>query len=148
MAFNAQGIFGAAGDLVSGFFSSQGDQAEGNAYGKAAKIDTQNEEIAKQAGQIQQTQEQRQAFQVEGATQAQVGGAGFAASGSSLDIMRSSAQQASLQKQLITAQTQINVNNYAEQAAANKGMEAAANAASSGSLLGGILGAGASLFGL
>ena len=140
------------GGAVNDLFGAAGDTSEGNAYGEAASYDKLNAQITQQATGIAETQAQRQLYQVQGGTQAQVGGAGFANSGSSMDILRSSAQQGALQKQLIQAQGQITSNGYEAEAQHYSAMQKAAyssstakGAAGAGNLIGGVLSLGAAV---
>lgn len=122
--------------LIKGFGTAAGDlaQAAGDAaaqkdYTQAETIAEQNAQVSKESTAIQQVAAQRQIFQTEGAQQAQVGGAGFAAGGSAGALLRSSAQQGSLTHQLLQTQGVLNVNSYEEQAAAYKAQASAAGAA-------------------
>ncbi len=142
MAFSGA-TFGDIGGAVSDIFGAVGAGASAKAYKTAAGIDLQNAQLAKESAAIQEVQTQRQVLLTTGAQQAQVGGAGFASSGSSLDLLRSSQQQGALATSLIKTQGAINVNNFEEQAAANTGMANAAKAKSTGGFLSGILQIGA-----
>ncbi len=136
------GLGGAVGSL----FGASGDKAEASAYRTAASIAAGNAQITQQSVGIQQTQAQRKIFQVEGAQQAEVGGAGFAQTGSAGDLLRSTAQQGSLTHQLIQAQGQIQVNSFQEQASSYQAMAKAADMAAGGGIFGGLLkGASAAL---
>lgn len=150
MAIDFSGL-GGLGGAVSTLFGAAGDAAEASAYGQAAKLASQNAQIAQESTAIQETQAQRQIFKVIGGQQAEVGGAGMLQSGSAQDLLRASASQGSLQKQLIQQQGAITAAGYQEEAAAYKGMQGAAKAASSGGIFGGLLqgaGAIASMFAL
>ena len=137
MAFGSTTIsdFGsAAGDLLQGQatqesdqLKAQGDIVEGQNYTLAAALAGQNEEFAVQSTAVQEAQTQRKIYQAEGATAAEVGGAGFANSGSALDIMRSNVQQGSLNKQIVGQQGLINEAGYAEQQTAYTNLAGYAN---------------------
>jgi hypothetical protein len=135
MSFN----FGDAGGAVSDIFGAMGDMSEASAYGQAAKYATQNAQLEQTSTQIQEFQANRAITQSIGATQAATAGAGFTQGGSSGDILRSSAAQGGLTKNLISIQGQVNENGYLEQASQFKGMQSAAQAAAGGGLFGGLL---------
>lgn len=138
MAVSAQ-IFGDIGGAVSDIFGAIGSFKSAQAYTTASNIELQNAAIAKESTQIQETQTNRQIFQTIGAQSAAVGAAGFANSGSSQDLLRSSLSQGALQRQVIQTQGNINVNSYEAQATAYQGQAAASKSAGIGGLLGGIL---------
>lgn len=130
--------FGEIGSGISGLAGGIGSLFEASGYAQAASIAKQNAAITKLSTDIQQTQTARQAFQVMGSQQANVASAGFSEGGSALDLLKSSAQQASLQKGLVAYQGLINQNAWLEKAAADQGM---ANAATAGGI-GGIISSG------
>lgn len=140
--------FGGIGSGISDIFGAIGDMSEAKAYGKAAAIATTNSKIALESAAIQGTQVQREIFKTVGAQKAEVGGAGLAESGTALSLLRSSVSQGNLQKQLVHEQGMINSNGYAQEAAAYKGMQGAANAAAAGGIASGIFNIAGSLFGL
>jgi hypothetical protein len=142
---------GGLGGAVSSLFGAAGDAAEGDAYGKAASLADENAKIAQESTAIQETQATRQIYKTIGGQEAQVAGAGFSSSGSAQDLLRSSASQGSLQKQLIQQQGAITAIGYEQEADAYKGMQSAANASAAGSGIGGLLsgiGSVAGIFGL
>jgi hypothetical protein len=70
-------------DIFQGFADetkAQGDILEGQTYSEAAQLALQNEQYTKQSTAIQQAQAQRELLMSTGRTQAEVAGAGFAAS--------------------------------------------------------------------
>ncbi len=138
------GLSSAAGSLFGGI----GDLKEADAYKKAASLAANNAQIAAESTQIQETQAQRKIFQTIGAQQAEVASAGFAASGSNLDLLHSSISQGSLQKQLIGEQGLIQQNSFLEEAAADQGKAAAAKAAAGGGFLSSIFKVASSFIGL
>lgn len=140
------GIFDLLGGAVSDLFGGIGALSEAKAYSQAAKIAQQNVLYSKESTAIQLAQTQRNAFQVIGAQQAEVGGAGFAAGGSAQDLLRSSTEQANLAKGLVTTQGAITAGGFAQQAAAYQGQAAAAQAKAAGGFFGSLLGiAGAAI---
>jgi hypothetical protein len=136
----ASGISGAASDILGGQekaaglgieaeatrLKAHGDLVEAQNYDLASTLANQNDEFTKVSTAIKQTQMQRQIYLGLGATSADVGGAGFAASGSALDIMRSSAQQGALTKQVLGEQGLITEAGYQEQATAYTNLSGAA----------------------
>lgn len=120
-------IFAGFGDLSK----AQGDILEGEAYGEAATLAKQNAAYTATSTAIQQAQANRELLLSQGRTTSEVAGAGFAASGSALDILRSSAAQGSLQKAAISQQGLITEAGYKEQASSYQLMQQAANVAAS-----------------
>lgn len=129
-------VAGLAGTAISDLFSSTGDKisATGDtqsatSYTAAAVIAAQNEQLVSQAANIQEAQTTRSLFQTIGSERADVAGAGFESSGSSLDLLASSASQGALAKALIQTQGVITENAYAEQAGQYNAMASSALAA-------------------
>lgn len=130
------------GGAVSDIFGSVGSSQAAGAYKKAAQIAQSNAQLAKTATGIQETQLGIQTFQALGTEKAQTAGAGFkTTSGSAGDLLRSSAQQAALAKQVIATQGQITEQGYEQQAQAYTGQAQAAQTAAKGQGAGGILNA-------
>lgn len=129
--------FTAAGTAVSDIFAGFGDltQAKGDileqqAYEKAAALARQNVEFTKESTAIKEAQQGRELSLSLGRTTSEVAGAGFAASGSALDILRSSAQQGAIAKAVTGEQGLITEAGYQEQAESYDLMaQAAGNAA-------------------
>lgn len=120
------GALGSVGGAVNDLFQSkatakglrlkaQGARVEGENYDLAATLAKQNEEFTKTSTAIKQVQTDRQIYQGLGTAASDVAGAGFAQSGSAIDIMRSSAQQGALEKQVLGQQGLITEAGYAEQ---------------------------------
>lgn len=84
---------------------------------------------------IEAAQKQRELNMSLGRTASQVAGAGFSASGSALDILRSSASQGSLAKAVTQAQGNIQTAGYQEQQQSYLAMQTAAEKAESGDQL-------------
>lgn len=131
--------FSGLGGAVSDIFGAVGSAQAASGYTKAAGIARENEGIAEQSTRIQEMQAQRQIFQVLGGQKADVAGAGLSASGSALDVMRDSAQQGSLTKQLVASQGAITALGYEQEASSYDSMASAAKTSSSGGFLGGLL---------
>ena len=135
------GAGGAVSDIGSGvsdLFSAAGDFLSGQAYSLASSYDTKSAKITKLATGIQEQQQQRQAFMVLGATNAAVAGSGFENSGSAMDILKSNAQQASLNKALVGEQGYLTQTGYEEAAAVAKEQAKAANMSGIGQSVAGI----------
>jgi hypothetical protein len=121
---------GAASDLFTAFgdkAKAQGDFVEGRNYGLASDLATQNEKYTELSTAIKQSQQERETMLSLGAQQADVAGAGFAESGSALDLLRSSAAQGALTHAVMGQQGLITEAGYNEQAASYKLMQGAAN---------------------
>lgn len=135
----AEDLFQGVGDVFSGFSEAAGSKQAAKFYGEAATY-------SEDAGQIRGIMLRRQAFQTIGGAQADVASSGLKMSGTAQEVMRSSAQQASLSQAVNNINTQIQVGSYqAQEASAN----AAAKAQEGGGILGGIgsiIGAAASIF--
>lgn len=134
------------GGAVSDLFGGLGQFASAKGYSAASKAASQNAQIAEQSARIQETMAQRQIEKTIGGQQADVAGAGLAASGTALDLLRDSASQGALTKTLISNQGAINVLGYQAEAANYSAMASAAKAAGSGGILGGIIKGAASFF--
>lgn len=134
------------GGAVSDLFGASGSSAAASSYDQAAQIAAQNEKLSEQQTNIQETQAARQIYQTIGTQQTQVAGAGFASSGSALDLLKSSQSQGALTKAMIREEGDIQANSYAEQAGLYKGLAGAASATSTAQTIGGIIQAGNSIY--
>lgn len=125
MAFGV-GTVNAFGGAVDTLFSSRatasslrlkatGDDMEAGNYEEAAKLAGQNAEFTKESTAVQSAMAERQIYLGIGKEQAEISGAGFANSGTALDLLRSSASQGALQKALVERQGQITEAGYEEQ---------------------------------
>lgn len=121
----ASDLFAASGDRSKADF----DFAEAKNYGLASTLATQNEQFTEQSTAIKEAQQQREAMGAYRGVEASVAGAGFAQSGSALDILRDSASQGALTKAVMGQQGLITEAGYKEQAASYQNMEGAANEA-------------------
>src|ERR1700730_1807858 len=96
------GFAGAAvGDIFAGFGAlakAQGDIFEQQNYLLASKYALQEAAFTKTSTAIQEMQQTREITKALGQTQADEAGAGFATSGSAMDILRESASQGALTK--------------------------------------------------
>ncbi len=134
---------GAAGvsDIFAGFGAqskAKGDLLEQQNYQLAAKYALQEAQFTKMSTAIQEQQLTRQVTKALGETTADVAGAGFAESGSALDILRESASQGALQKAVTAEQGLITEAGYKEQAQSYTNMAAAAGEAASAEKMAGI----------
>lgn len=145
------GFFSGLGGAAEDLFSSKGATAEAKAYTTASGYSTKNAALAEQSAALQSLQAQREILKTIGGQQADVAGAGFQASGSALDLLKSSTAEGEITKQLIRTQGQINKTGYQAEATAYTGQATAAKAAGNGkkaSMVGNLIGAGLALFGL
>lgn len=142
-----QGI-GDIGGAVSDLFGAAGSTQAASSYGTAAKIALSNEALTKRSTAIQAQQQDISTFKVLGTETADVAGAGFTQGGSAGDLLRSSAQQAALSKQLIVNQGNITAQGYQQQAAAYEGQEQASKTQAAGQGIGGLLSIASAAFAL
>ena len=116
-------------DATAATTSAAGYTKEGEAYQTSADIAAQNAVVAQVAGNVINLQEQRKMRTTEGEQQSQVAASGFAASGSSLDVIRSSLQQGYLTQQLNTLAATETAGGYLEEQSAALAQKAAAKVA-------------------
>jgi len=125
-------IGGAVGDLFAaeGYRSkAKGLQFEKANYTAAAGMADKNAEFTELSTGIKLAQLDRSIFKSLGQTTADVAGAGFASSGSALDILADSASQGSLTKSVTQQQGIIDAENYKVQAQSYRNMAQAADVA-------------------
>lgn len=125
---------GAASDIFAGFGAqskAKGDLLEQQNYQLAAQYALKEAQYTKMSTAIQEFQQQREVTKSLGQTAADVAGAGFAASGSALDILRESAGQGALQHAVLGYQGLIQEEGYKEQAQSYENMAQAAGDAAS-----------------
>jgi len=146
---------GAASDLFAGFsattqadlkakglnisaeglrLKAQGDLAEAENYDLASGLALKNVQFAKTSTEIQEAQQDRATYLQIGGQKAAIGGAGFAESGSSLDILADSARQGALAKAVLGEQGLINEAGYQEQSDSFNVMAAAARTDAAGQM--------------
>lgn len=126
------------GSGISDLIEAGGSYAEAKSFGTAASLAGQNAIIAGESGALNLYNARIQQQQQIGQASAAIAGAGLKASGSSLEVLRSSYQQAGLTNAVIQQQTAINVNSYQEQQEAYTAEEQAAKAAAEGETVSGI----------
>src|SRR5260221_2503692 len=122
----------------SGLFASsghrskaQGDRIEAQNYGLASDLAIQNEKFTETSTAIKQAQIERENVKMIGGQEADVASAGFAASGSALDLLRDSAAQGALTHAVAGEQGLITEAGYTEQAQSYQNMQKAALLAAS-----------------
>lgn len=145
------------GGAVSDLFAYEGNQykkegleLEEQNYEAASQLALQNEQFVKTSTNIKQQQSDRELYQSLGKTTVNVAGAGLDLSGSSLDILRESAQQGAATRAVIGQQGLIQEAGYAEEATSYENMAKAAQVseqALSTSSMGDILAGGLKLAG-
>ena len=138
-------IFAGIGDLAQGKLKAkglnlqasglrikaQGDLAEAGEYDLAGNLALKNKAFTEQSQQIKQMQLDRQIETSQGETEAGVAGAGFAKSGSALDLLRDSASQGALTKAVLGQQGLITEAGFQEQSESYNLMSSAARSAAS-----------------
>ncbi len=118
------GTIGAAGGAVSDLFAAsalrtkgKGSRIEAEEYGIAQNQSLRNAQFTETSTAIKQAQLQRQVNMTLGQQQADVAASGFVTGqGSALDLLRDSAAQGALQKQVLGQQGLITEAGYKEQA--------------------------------
>lgn len=125
-------LSGAVGDLFASEghrFKAEGNRVEAQNYDLAAELALKNVKYTEESTAIKQAQLDRENYKVIGGQAADVAGAGFAASGSAIDLMRESAQQGALTKAVGLRQGLITEEGYQEQAQSYQNMAKAARLA-------------------
>lgn len=140
-------IFGGIAQQEADDTKAQGAAIEAENYGLASKLAGENAQFSQESTAIKTVQQNRAVLMAQGSTQADVGGAGFANSGSALDIMRMNASQGALAAGVIQTQGAITTAGYQEQGDAYANMQKAATLeeqadkqAGENSFIGGIIG--------
>lgn len=135
MARDKKDTFSFAGNAVSDIFSGLGslEAAKGSkAAGRYAEI---NAKIAEQSNKIKLLQASRQIYRTLGGIASDVAGAGLKMAGSAVDLLRDSASQGNLSKQLIAQQGAIEVHGYKAEAEAYKAQAKAQKKSGIGSFI-------------
>jgi hypothetical protein len=125
-------LSGAVGDLFAAEghrLKAEGNRVEAENYDLASDLSLKNARYTEQSTAIKQAQLDRENYKVLGGQAADVAGAGFAASGSALDLMRESASQGALTKAVGQQQGLITEEGYQEQAQSYQNMAKAARLA-------------------
>lgn len=119
-------------DIFAGFGQlekAKGEEFEQQNYEEAAVLAGQNEKFTETSTAVKEAQQERELTKSLGTTTADIAGAGFAQSGSALDILRDSARQGALQHAVIGEQGLITEAGYREQADSYRNLAAAAGEA-------------------
>jgi hypothetical protein len=115
---NVQAVAGGVSDIFAGFGDidkMKADELEQGQYDQAAAFAGQEAQFSQQSTAIQVAQKNRETTMAMGRTASEVAGAGFAASGSALDIMRSNAQQGALAQAVTSENGMIQTQGYEQQ---------------------------------
>lgn len=135
MAFGA-GTINSVGGAVQDIFASsahetkaKGLRIEADNYDLASGFATKNAQFTETSTAIKQAQTDREIYKTLGGISADVAGAGFASSGSALDILRDSASQGALTKAVGEQQGLITEEGYRVQAETYTNMGKAARMA-------------------
>lgn len=122
MAFGV-GTINSIGGAVNDLFAADAHQSkakglriEADNYDIASDYAEKNQKFVETSTAIKQAQMDREIYKTIGGQQADIAGAGFAASGSALDLMRESAQQGALTKAVGAQQGLITEEGYKVQA--------------------------------
>jgi hypothetical protein len=123
--------FGAAvGDL----FAAEGLEASAEGYRQAAAFSRTNLGFTEESIRIKKLMADREIYKALGGQENDIATSGLAASGSALDIMRDSAQQGELTRQMLDLQGKIQVTTLKQQIAAYETQANAAEDAAEGKL--------------
>lgn len=128
--------FSFAGGAVNDLFRGVGDAVEGKNYDLAAQLADKNARYTQMSTEVKQMQAQRALTMGLGETTADVAGAGFAQSGSALDLLRDSASQGALQQAVGKEQGLITEEGFKEQAQSYRNMADYAKTAQTGDFIG------------
>jgi hypothetical protein len=135
----AGGIFEGAGTIFAGFESANADREEAAYYKKAAGWE-------KYSTNIKEMSFNRQLYQTLGTGRADIASSGLKISGSAADVMRSSAAQGAVTRDLIGLQGEINEQGLLAQSRAAEdqatGAEVGGTLGGIGQILGGFAGMG------
>ena len=135
---NVAAVGAGVSDIFAGFGDidkMKADELEQGQYDQAAQFAGQEAQYSQASTAIQVAQKNRDVTMAMGKTASEVAGAGFAASGSALDIMRSNAQQGALATAVTSENGQIQTQGFQEQQQSYETMATiAGNAAKSANL--------------
>ena len=106
-----------------------GDTQEAAAYGNAIQVAEAGARLSRVAGSVQQQQEGVQIAKTIGQQKAAVAGGGFAASGTALNLLRSSTRQGMFQQQITGVDAELKAEGFETQGAAATAEQASATAA-------------------
>jgi len=134
--FSSDNFWGGVGGAVSDLFSAQGSKLAGQQYGIAAAASEQAARSTELSTGIQLVQADRNVLRALGGEQADTAGAGFSFSGSAGDLLRASASNGALTKQLISEQGNLTAAGYRAQAQSYATQKAGAGTERTGNLIG------------
>lgn len=141
MAVNFDGLGGAVDTIFGGlgaFDTAKGYKSQAKGYERAAEISRINRGISQQASDIEMVQAERDIYRTTGAQTAAIGANNLSATGSALDILKDSAQQGSMTRQLLGRQSAIQDLAYEQEELSFLGQAEAAKAAAKSSKKSGI----------
>lgn len=127
------------GGAVSDFFSAAGAAKSVGLYKGAADQAAENVRTSAESTLLTDIAAQRKIEKTLGAQQAQVAHAGFAESGSALDLLSESVTQGALNRAVIGVQGQIEQGQFKAQEQAAETEAAAARGAATGAMIGGVV---------
>jgi hypothetical protein len=128
-------IGGAASDL----FDAKGYKEAAKGYEGASRISKENAKLSSFATGIKLVQHRRDAYRTTSGQRADIAGAGFANTGSALDLMRSSAADAALDQSIINIQGTIEKNDFVAQGKLYDAQAEQAEVKEKGSIFGAVL---------
>ena len=131
--------FNLIGGAVSDLFEAKGQRIAAKGYDRAAALTEQSADLARVASNIRLRQTSREAYRIIGGQQSDVAGAGFAQSGSALDLLRSSQSEAALELGLVQTQGAIDVLDYTATAEGYRTQASQSRSSAKGSVFGAIL---------
>lgn len=134
--FSSNNFWSGAGGAVSDLFAAQGSKLAGKQYGMAAASSEQAARDTELSTGIQLVQADRNILQVTGGQLSDTSGAGFSMSGSAGDLLRMSASNGALTKQLISEQGNMTAAGFRSQAQSYRTQQAGAKTESTGQLIG------------
>jgi hypothetical protein len=140
-------ILSDTGTAISDLYAASGASDAATSYAEAARIARENAAISRAATATRNMQIERGNIRILGEQAADIGGAGFAASGTALDLMRASHQEGEITRVVNEEQGAIQANAYEEQALQFASMEASANASAKGLRIAGMISAGGAIYG-
>jgi hypothetical protein len=106
------GIFGGAGKVLSARAQKKSAQARAEAFDINAQFAEEAADITERQTEIQLARQGRETFKGLGAIRAAAGASGVQAGGSALDIIKSSEQEAALDRSIIETQGRITARGF------------------------------------
>lgn len=131
--------FGYIGRGIGSLFEADGYRKSASGLREAAVMSDEAAKLSTFNTKVRATMAGREAYRVIGGQQADVAGAGFAASGTALDLLRSSQTEAALTDALVQFQGAIDTNQFSAQAASYRNQADQADSKAKGAGFGGFL---------